>query len=198
MVAKIWGRLTFLTLMIIILAGCASINAKLMPSNREIVRGLGDYNSIEALYNSIIPGETTISDLKKLGLDPKTTPNVTTFNYLDVKNMFLTNPSEKLEDLPLEIQDCVKNKELCSGHAYGPYKDTNTDGQGQIITRVAKCEKIDLITGWELGFFIFRKGDLVIYRLPGKDMPKIHTIKKEKRPLCFLQEIDPGKFVPVP
>jgi len=194
----IYRKLMILSLAIMALVGCAGINAKLMPSNREIVRGLGNYNDIETLYNNIIPGKTTIADLKKMGLDPKTTPNVTTFNYLDVKNMFLTNPSEKLEDSPLEIQDCVKNKELCLGHAYGPYKDTNTDGQGQIITRVAKCEKIDLITGWELGFFLFRKGDLVVYKLPGKDMPKIHTIKKEKRPLCFLQEIDPQKFIPGP
>ncbi len=183
---------------VIFLAGC-SVNSKLMPSSKELAGGLGDYNGIESLYNSIKPGKTTVSDLVKMGLDPKTTPNVNTFNYLNVEAMFLTSPSQKFEDLPLEIQDCVKNKGLCFGLGYGPYKNLNTKGEGNFLARLAKCKKIDIVTGWELGFFLFRKGDLIVYKIPGKDMPKVHITREEKRPLCFLQEtLDPAKFVPAP
>ena len=122
--------LMFLVL-VIFLVGC-SMNSKLMPSSNELAGGLGDYNSVENLYNNVIPGKTTVSDLTKMGLDPKTTFNVATLNYLDVENMFLTNSSKKFEDLPLEIQDCVKNKGLCFGLGYGPYKNLNTKGQGNL------------------------------------------------------------------
>ncbi len=192
------GKLAVLAL-VIFLTGCSTFNSTLMPSSKESASGLGNFDNIENFYNSIVPGKTTVSDLVKMGLDPKTTPNVATFNYLNVETMFLTNPSKKFEDLPPEIQDCVKSKELCFGHGYGPYNNLSTKGQGNFIARLAGCKRADLTTGWELGFFVFRKNNLVVYKLPGKNMLKVYTLKEEAKPLCFLQgALDPAKFVPSP
>jgi len=196
------GKSAFFTLLVIVfsiaVSGCA-FNSKLMPTSKDMVSGLGSYDDIQAAYDKIVPNKTKVSDLKEMGLDPKKVPNITAFNYLELKNMFLANPSEKFENLPPEIQECVKARELCSGYRYGPYRGLYTKGQGNIFSRLAKCKKVDLTEGWELEFFLFRKGDVIVYKLPGRDLPKVHSVKEERRPLCFLQEmVDPNRLIPSP
>lgn len=183
----------------VILAGCAANSASvLMNSQTEIVKSRWSYfEPTEEFYNSIKPYETKMSGF---GFSLKKEPNVTELGYLDVVNLFLSNPSIKKEELPSGIQDCLNSQDLCRGYRVGP-QDARTKGRGDAVDfllRWGRFKKMDRTTGWEAKFYLFTKGDIVVYKLWGGGTPNIDRDKIEKRPLGPLQELDLQKFIPGP
>src|SRR3990172_8102823 len=110
-------ELLFTVLIASFLAGCGS----LLPSSRiELESPWHSYEEAIISFDKIIVNKTTAEELRGLGFDPFSTPNVKVLTYLDVMNRFMPNPSIRKEDLPEGVQQCIAKKSDCKAMAVDP------------------------------------------------------------------------------
>lgn len=172
-----------------LLGGCASFSSSLMPSEKHLaISPWKDYEGAEAAFKKIEPGKTVTEDLKVLGFDPYRTPNVTILDPLSIRNLFLgNNPSVKLEDLPKEIQDYLRDINECRGFKL-KQESVHTKGKGSLLLRLFKFRKEDVTLGWNFEAWIFLKKDAVVYTL-WQGNPMISQVRVQKNPLGPFAEI---------
>ena len=90
-------------------SGCGSLH----PSGHSTAKSPWlDFASAKAAFDRIDPGRTTTEDLRTLGFDPYTNPNVRILNYLDIQNRFLPNQSVRMEDLPSDYVAAMRAQNL--------------------------------------------------------------------------------------
>lgn len=173
--------------------GCATLSStsnKLMPSEKRFATIWTDYDSALRSFKKVEPSKTTLEDLKKMGWDPYTAPNTTFLNPLTVRKIFLgtgTDTLLKMEDLPKDIQDYLKEFNSCTGFKF-EQANLYTEGRGNIIKRLLNFKKEDLTTGWRFQAFIFMKNDTVAYVF-WEGTPNIKDPQLKKNPLGPLGEL---------
>lgn len=123
------GFILLILIVVSLISGCAS----LMPSEANMgISPWSEYAEAQRQFEKIEPYKTEINDLKNLFFDPEKNPNTTYLNYLSVRNLFINNPSVKIEDLPGGIQDCFIHFEQCYAFEF-KMENIKTKGQGNIV-----------------------------------------------------------------
>lgn len=70
--------------------GCTN----LLPSSKATINSpWQDFDSAKVDYGKIIPWQTTLEELNKIGFNPYTVPNIRILNATDTINIFMQNPS---------------------------------------------------------------------------------------------------------
>jgi len=75
-----------------------------------------NFDEAQSAYDKVVPHKTTVSELKTMGFDPMTTPNVKILTYLDLIQRFIPNASITFDDLQPDVRACIESKDCC--HAY--------------------------------------------------------------------------------
>jgi len=175
----------------LILFGCATITStsgNLMPTERKIaVSNWKSYQSAIEDFNRIEPNKTTLADLKKIGFDPNITPNTVFLDPISIRNIFLGNNSIRIDDLPKDLQEYLRDFNECRGFKF-KQEAIFTKGEGSILSRLLKFKKEDIISGWMFEAWIFMKKDKVVYTL-WLGNPNIREIRTQKNPLGPFSEI---------
>src|ERR1039457_3229653 len=100
--------------LLISMFGCVSF----LPTTKDVVQvPWGSYHEVQIAYEKIARNETTVHQLKHVGFDIYSTPNVKILNYLDIA---ATVQSIKYEDLSDGLARCIKVRELCKGYQIEP------------------------------------------------------------------------------
>ncbi|MEY2408307.1 MAG: hypothetical protein QOF48_977 [Verrucomicrobiota bacterium] len=172
--------------------GCRS----LLP--REVKRPRTQWQSFDeaqAAFDKIVPHKTTVTDLKALGFDPISTPNVKILTYLDLIDRFIPNNSITLKDLQPDVRDCIESKDCC--HAYELNLEFSDNKRyGNVVLDVFGFRKYSHITGWTFKALIIVKDDTVAYKLRSGE-PNTNRYERKVKPLGPLQELD-GMIMKVP
>ncbi len=93
----------------------------LLPSSKVTVKSpWKDFNDAKLDYEKIIPGITTVAELSKLDFNPYQVPNIRIMNATDIINIFMPNPSIRIEMLDPGIQKCIASKDRCTGYRIEP------------------------------------------------------------------------------
>ena len=93
-----------------LLAGCSS----LLPKSEEVTTSPWQtYREAQRTFDRIVPGRTTVAELRELSVDPDTMPNIAILNYSDVLRRFMLNQSVTLSDLDHGVQECVMARTVC-------------------------------------------------------------------------------------
>ena len=176
--------LTFLAL-VSLTTGCKSF---FPVEDKRTLNTWTNYQDTQFTFDKIVPHQTTIGDLKKMGLDPYSSPNIKLLNYLDVIERFIPNQSITKEDLPPDVRTCIESKECCQ--AYEVNLDvTHSKRFGNLALDVFNFKKNSRITGWSFKGLIVIKDGMVTYKLASGE-PNVHRLEKKTRPLGPLQELD--------
>ncbi len=173
-------------LCIILLGGSGCSSSAYLPSARETVQSpWQDFNDVKASFDQIIPYQTNAQELKAMGFDPFTTPNMQMINYLDITQRFMPNQSIKKEDLDQGLQHCLNERDRC--HAYEVnLRQMKQDRYGNVFFDLFNFRRKNKLTGWEFKAIIVMQDDLVVYKLwSGK--PKIDENRDHKNPFGPLQ-----------
>jgi hypothetical protein len=183
--------LTFLAL-VLSTTGCKS----LFPSDSKTTRShWQSFDEAQAAFDKITPHKTTVEDLKSLGFDPSTTPNVKLLTYLDLIERFIPNQSITWNDLQPDVRACIESKDCC--HAYALDLDIIRNKRyGNLILDVFGFKKNTRITGWSFRALIILKDDMVAYKLRAGE-PNIERYEKKTKPLGPLQDLE-GLITKVP
>src|SRR3954463_12360347 len=94
------------------LAGCSS----LLPKSKE---GTADpwqsYQAAQEPFEKIVPGQTTIFELRQMSLDPTSNPNITILTYAVVMRKFMLKQPFSSNDRGTRVRECVLAKIGCRG-----------------------------------------------------------------------------------
>src|SRR5262249_29808241 len=74
------------------------------------------FEEVEQSFDKVVPHETSLEDLRKMGFDPMTTPNIKILTYLDIIERFIPNASISMHDLHADVRDCIESKDCCKAY----------------------------------------------------------------------------------
>ena len=147
-----------------------------------------NFAEAQIAFDRIAPNETTLDQLRRLGFDPTTTPNVKVLTYLDLIARFLPNASVRMEDLQPDVRRCIESKDCC--HAY-ELELRITDGKryGNLMLDLLGFKRQTRTTGWYFKALIIVKDDIVAYKLRSGE-PMVERYDKKIKPLGPFQDLE--------
>lgn len=169
------------------MAGCSSL---LPNAHQDTETPWRDYAEAEAMFGKIIPGKTTLAELKALGIDPELTANITVLDHADLLRRLVPTTTFDISLLDPALADCMKAPRSCSAYEI---EQTHVDRQrtGGFWSDFFNFKRTIEISGWQFDAVIVLRNERVIYKLwSGK--PKIRQIDLERNPLGPLQSIGPS------
>lgn len=145
------------------------------------------YEQAEAEFASIQAGETTLKQLKAMGIDPATTPNVAILSHTDLLRRLEAVAVFGEQALDPAIKGCVIARQKC--YAYHLEQTLlKRDRVGNFWLDMLNFKKVTDVTGWQFDALIIISNDVVVYKTwSGKQ--NIHEVEYERHPLGPLQGI---------
>lgn len=138
-----------------------------------------------ASYDKVILNKTTVKQLRELGFDPYSTPNVKILSYLDVIQKFMPTNSVKLEQLPLSVRQCLAKQETCIAYEAHP-GIIKRKRVGSVFKDLLGFKRRTIETGWRFDALIVIDGDVAVYKI-WSGIPIMDSEKSRKNPLGPLQ-----------
>lgn len=166
-------------------AGCASMHTS---GHNTAKSPWPDFAAAKAAFDSIQPGQTTLTELRTLGFDPYANPNVRILNYLDIQNRFLPNQSVTLESLPMPVRQSLEAKEQSVAYELD-LTVLNTQRYGNLFLDVFAFNRKTHETGWNFKALVLLNHDKVLYKL-WSGQPNVDRFEQKKKPLGPFQEIN--------
>jgi hypothetical protein len=167
-----------------LVAGCSS----LLPKSKEVTASPWQtYQDAQETFDKIIPGHTTIAELRQMSLDPGSNANIAILNYADVMRKFLLNQSFSINDLDDGVRQCVLAKIVCRGFEI-TQSSVQTQRMGNVVFDVLGFYRETHTAGWRFNGLILLKDDIVVYKLTG-GQPVIQQTEENQNPLGPVQAI---------
>src|SRR3954465_5864470 len=128
----------------LLVSSCTS----LLPKSKEVTASPWQtYQDAQETFDKIIPGHTTIADLRVMSLDPSANANIAILNYADVMRKFLLNQSFSINDLDSGVRDCVLAKIACRGFEV-TQSMVNKNHRRHVVLDVLGFYRETQTTGW--------------------------------------------------
>jgi hypothetical protein len=165
--------------------GCKSLFSSTSQRSRTPWQ---NFEEAQSAFDKVVPHKTTLSELKTMGFDPMTTPNVKILTYLDLIQRFIPNASITFDDLQPDVRACIESKDCC--HAYEMDLDlTDNNRFGNLALDVFGFNRKTKTSGWTFKALIIVKDDVVAYKIRSGE-PNVNRVEQKKKPLGPLQELD--------
>lgn len=178
-------RFVVVLLGLVFVTGCASM---LASGQRSAKAAWPDFAGAKAAFDRIVPGQTTIAELRELGFDPYQNPNVRVLNYLDIQNRFLPTPSIRLEDLPAPVRQSLDAKEQSLAYELD-LNVVSSQRYGNLVLDMLAFNRKTHETGWNFKALILLNHDKVLYKL-WSGQPHLDRLEQKKQPLGPFQELE--------
>jgi len=167
--------LTALTLQM----GCVS----LLPTGKNIAESpWKEYADAKTAFDSITIGKTTEEDLKTLGFDVTSSPNLKVLNYLDIAATVQPIPIQELDP---GLQSCLRARSDCRAYVFEP-KRTYSKRLGNFWLDLLDFRRKTQETGWRFKALIVFVNHHVAYKLSSGE-PKIDQLQDLINPLGPFQ-----------
>ncbi|HSH94881.1 MAG TPA: hypothetical protein VK968_12095 [Roseimicrobium sp.] len=165
--------------------GCKSV----LPTERA--RSAIQWNSYaeaKSSFDKIVPGQTTLIDLKAMGYDPFVAPNVKILTYLDLTARFLPNASVGTKDLPDAVRESLAAQDRTMGYEVA-VRYVQRKRFGNTCADIFGFNRKVHETGWAFNALLVIRDGRVVYKLSSGE-PSIDRFESKKRPLGPVQEMD--------
>lgn len=165
----------------LIVSGCAA----LLPRSSSVINSpWKTYKDVVTAYDKVIPNRSTVNDIRKLGFDIYSTPNLKILSYVDVA---VATQSLKKGELSSGIEACLKVQTLCTGYAFEP-QVAKSHRYGNFWMDTFNFKRKTKETGWKVkaSFLII---DAVVVDKYWSGEPQVDHDKEVINPLGPLQEV---------
>jgi hypothetical protein len=178
-------RAVLIAVGLVVLSGCSSF---LLPKSREITASpWQSFQDAQDAFDKIVPGTTTLADLRRMKLDPSTNPNIAILNYADVMRKFMVNQSFSMDDLDEGVRLCVSAKVDCRGFEVNQ-TSVQKSRNGNVVLDVLGFYRETHTVGWKFNGLILLRNSVVVYKLTG-GQPAIQQTEEKQNPLGPVQAI---------
>lgn len=143
------------------------------------------FNEAMAAYDKVVLNKTTVDELRNLGFDPYSIPNVKILSYLDILQKFMPTNSVKLEHLPPSVRNCLAKQEACIAYEAHP-GIIKRKRVGSVFNDLFGFKRKTIETGWRFDALIVLDNGVVVYKI-WSGVPFLDSEKSRKNPLGPLQ-----------
>jgi len=187
-----WVRHALPVLAATLLAACA----QLLPKQElSMPNSWASFDEALRSFERIDPGRTTVAQLKELGVDPYTKPNIAILNYSDLVRRFVPPGSDGLKALDPGVRECLEALQACRAYEI-VLKDIRRVRSGDFLKDFLNFHRVTTISGWQFTGTVVIKGEIVVHKV-WSGQPAIHEIEEARNPLGPFQgwgESNPIKF----
>lgn len=141
-----------------------------------------EYSNAKDAFDAIVVGKTTEDDLKVLGYDVKSSPNVKILNYLDIAASVQPIPIQELDP---GLQACLRARAECRAYVFEPAR-TYSKRVGNFWLDIFNFRRKTHETGWRYKALIVFVNHHVAYKLSSGE-PKIDQWQDQINPLGPFQ-----------
>jgi len=181
-------KLSWRTVTVVLACCLAGCSTTLLPRSKEVTSSPWlTYQDAQDTFDKIIPGQTTIAELRLMSLDPASNANIAILNYADVMRKFMLNQSFSINDLDHGVRDCVLAKVACRGFEINQ-STVNKQRTGNVIFDILGFHRETQTAGWRFNGLILLRDDIVVYKLTG-GQPAIQQTEENQNPLGPVQAI---------
>jgi hypothetical protein len=157
----------------------------LLPSAKESIQTpWTTFDDTRTAYDRVIPNMTTANQLKAIGFDLYSTPNVRRLNYVDIS---IATQSIKREELNDGFQVCIAAKDRCKGYEIEPRRFHN-ERYGNFWLDLLNFRRKTRETGWRFKALFVIVDDVVVDKLWSGD-PYIVQERDARNPLGPFQDV---------
>jgi hypothetical protein len=166
------------------LLGCSSL---LPNESKSTQTGWSTYEQAELEFARLQPNETTLGQLKAIGFDPVSTPNIALLSHTDLLRRLEAVAVFEGAALDPAIKLCVAARQKC--YAYHLQQTLlKRNRVGNFWLDILNFKRTTDITGWQFDALIIISNELVVYKTwSGKR--NIHEVEQSHHPLGPLQGI---------
>ncbi len=169
------------------LSACSSL---LPDARQETQTPWHSYAEAQAMFDSIVPGKTTLAELKALGIDHEKTPNVTLLSHTDLLRRLVPSSSFDIRLLDPGLQQCVSAQAGCFAYEIEQLS-LQRNRYGNFWLDFLNFKRQIDVSGWQFDAVVVIRKDIVVYKAwSGK--PKVHQLENERNPLGPLQGLGPS------
>lgn len=163
----------------LLMGGCGF----LLPSTKDTVESpWKTFEDVKSSYDKIVPGQTSVGELRKIGFDIYSTPNVRILNYLDIA---VTVQTIGMENLDAGLKECLLAKSACRAFVFEP-KRVHSKRIGNFWLDFLNFRRKAKETGWNFKALLVLVDDHVTYKL-WSGTPMIEQYKDQRNPLGPFQ-----------
>lgn len=145
----------------------------------------GSFEEARQAFDRIVPGRTSMDELRDMGFHPDVMPNIEVQTYMDVYKQFVPNNGISLTDQDPGVQQCIQARSHCQGWRVMPLKVRNKT-EGNVLLDMLWFRFKNRITEWNFNGLIVVVDDRVTYTLWNGN-PKTEKTIDKIRPLGPLQ-----------
>ena len=178
-----------------LLLACAALAGScstLLPNSRaEIQSPWRSFEEAKTAIESLEPGVSRSSELRTLGIDPYTSPNVQILTFSDIALRFPVSISNN--HLDKGLRDCLEAGKGCTGY-YLNVREVKRDRVGGFWADTLGFKRVVEVTGWSFNALLLIVDDRVVYTLYG-GQPSVHEQEVSRQPLGPAQDF--GESLPL-
>lgn len=168
------------------LVGCGGLG--LLPHETKVSsNSFQTYEQVQSAYADIVPGQTRLTDLPKMGFDTATTPNVEVLSYLGVIERFMPRSTMSFDHLAPQVQACIESQDRCSAFVFRP-QHVESRRMGNFFLDLLGFERQTIDTGWTAEVVLLMQDGRVAYKLMS-GRPRIEDTREQITPLGPLQDL---------
>jgi hypothetical protein len=157
-----------------------------LPRTEDITKSpWKSFHEAMADYDKVILNQTTVEELRNLGFDPYSTPNVKILSYLDIIRKFMPTNSVKLEQLPPSVRKCLAKQDACMAYEAHP-GIIKRKRVGSVFNDLLGFKRKTIETGWRFDALIVLDNGIAVYKIWSGE-PFLDSEKSRKNPLGPLQ-----------
>lgn len=171
-------------IVVFVLNACSS----LLPSAKTVTYSPWEsFDDAKVAFDKIVLNRTTITELKSLGFDAFTTPNIRIMSYLDIAGTMLIVKEEEIDEGLLK---CFRAKTGCIAYGFEP-KYIKSRRYGNFWLDLLNFRRRTMETGWQFKALVVVVDDTVVYKLWGGN-PALYEETEVLNPLGPLQDSGSG------
>jgi len=179
------NRLLVLSVSLGALAGCSSLLPKSTETSGDAKTAWHSYQEAEAAFARVVPGKTTVDELRVQHLDPRANANMRVVPRYEIVQLFMVNSSITLDDLDDGVRQCLEAKEACTAWQIDQ-QAMQKKSTGNAALHMLKVQRETQNAGWRFCGLLLMKDGVVIYKLTS-GQPGILEIANNQDMLAPLQ-----------
>lgn len=172
-----------LSLALILLSSCSSM----LPRAHNESSPFRTFEEAQQAIDGLIPLQSNVASLTKLGIDPIQQPNTVILTQSDIVRRFVPSALLKREDLDPGILACLEARDTCRGWEVTATRIAK-ERTGSFLADFTNFSRRTETTGWRFNALILLVNDVVVYRTWG-GQPNVNEVDITTNPLGPLQDI---------
>ena len=166
----------------LLLTGCTH----LLP--RGASEGPSQFDSFEAAaraFDKIVSHQTTVDEMKALGLDLQGSVNLTLIPYPQLTARLSPDPGVPFETLDAGIRECILAHQACQAYEFHFSRET-VKHEGGFLLDFLNFRRTVRVIGWRFNGLVAVRDGVVLFRSYGGE-PRNDRTERQVNPLGPLQ-----------